>query len=241
MRSIFLTAELRHLVMISYEAEPEILAPLVLKGTELDNWNGKTLLSLVAFSFDTIRLKGVSIPFYRNFAEINLRLYVRAKAPEGWRRGVVFVREVVPRRAIALVARWLYNENFVTCPTRARLDHDPGSRRRSALYSWQHREKWLSVGADYAGDPASPETGSEEEFIVEHYWGYATRRDGSTVAYRIVHPAWRVWPATRSTTEGDFAGFYGDQFAAVFARPPSSVFVAEGSQISVHPAAALGR
>ena len=241
MRSVFLTAELHHLVMISYEAEPEILAPLVPKGTELDDWHGKTLLSLVAFSFEGIRLKGVPIPFYRNFGEINLRLYVRAKAPEGWRRGVVFVREVVPRRAIAFVARWLYNENFVTCPTRSRLDHDPGSGRYRALYGWKYREEWLSVGAEYAGEPASPETGSEAEFIVEHYWGYASRRDGSTAAYRIAHPPWRVWPAARSTTEGDFAGFYGAQFGAAFAGQPSSVLVAEGSPVVVHPAAPLGR
>ncbi|MHB8809294.1 MAG: YqjF family protein [Desulfobulbaceae bacterium] len=239
MRSVFLTAELRHLVMISYQAEPEILAPLVPKGTELDDWHGKTLLSLVAFSFEGIRLKGVPIPFYRNFAEINLRLYVRGKAPDGWRRGVVFVREVVPRRAIAFVARWLYNENFVTCPTRSRLDHDPGSGHRSALYSWKYREEWLSVGAEYAGEPVSPGTGSAEEFIVGHYWGYATRRDGSTVAYRIEHPTWKVWHAALFSTKGDLAGFYGAQFGSVFARQPSSVLVAEGSPVVVHPAAAL--
>jgi len=241
MQSVFLTAELHHLLMVSYVAEPEILAPLVPKGTELDDWNGKNLLSLVALSFGTIRLKGIPIPLYRDFAEINLRLYVRAKAPEGWRRGVVFVREVVPRRAIAFVARWLYNENFVTCPTRSRLDHDPGSGRYSALYSWQHREEWLTVGAEYAGEPAGPGTASAEEFIVEHYWGYATRRDGSTVAYRIAHPPWRVWPATGFSAEGDFAGFYGAQFGAAFAGQPSSVLVAEGSPVVDHPAAVLGR
>lgn len=241
MKSVFLTAELHHLVMVSYEAEPEILAPLVPNGTELDDWNGKNLLSLVALSFGTIRLKGVPIPLYRDFAEINLRLYVRAKTPDGWRRGVVFVREVVPRRAIAFVARWLYNENFVTCPTRSRLDHDPGSGRRSALYSWQHRGEWLSVSAQYAGDPARPGTGSEDEFIAEHYWGYTSRRDGTTGVFRITHPPWRVWPAISFTTTGDFAAFFGDRFAPVFANPPSSVFVADGSPVAVHPAAALGR
>ena len=77
--------------------------------------------------------------------------------------------------------------------------------------------------------------------MIEHYWGYTSRRDSSTGAYRIANPKWRVWPATRSTTAGDFTGFYGDQFAAVFARPPGSVFVAEGSPVVVHPAAALER
>jgi uncharacterized protein YqjF (DUF2071 family) len=241
MKSEFLTAELHHLVMVNYVAEPEILAPLVPKGTELDDWNGKNLLSLVALSFGTIRLLGVPIPLYRDFAEINLRLYVRVKAPEGWRRGVVFVRGVVPHRSIATFARWLYNENFVTCPTRSRLDHDPGSGHSSALYSWQHREKWLTVGAEYAGDPARPGTGSEEEFIAEHYWGYTTRRDGTTSAFRIAHPPWRVWPPTSFTTDGDFAGFFGPQFGAAFAGQPSSVLVAEGSPVAIHPAATLGR
>lgn len=239
MGSVFVTAALRHLVMLNYEVEPAILAPLVPKGTELDDWHGKTFLSLVAFSFNDIRLKGIAIPLERDFVQINLRFYVRAKGREGWQRGVVFVREVVPRRTIALVGRWLYHGNFVVCPTRSRQDHDPDRGQHRALYSWQHRGAWLTVGVEYAGEPAPPGPGSKEEFIVERYRGYATRRDGSTAAYQVEHPRWKIWPATRTLTDGDFTGFYGGQFGAVFAGQPGSVFVAEGSPVALHPPSEL--
>ena len=126
MNPVFLTAEWRDLVMLNYAVDPAILVPHVPNGTELDTWEGTTFTSLVAFSFLSTRVKSLPIPFHRDFEEINLRFYVRAKGPEGWRRGVVFVKEVVPRLAIASVARWLYNENYVACPTRSRLDETQG-------------------------------------------------------------------------------------------------------------------
>ena len=105
--SPFLTAQWRHLVLINYEIAPEIVRPYVPRGTEIDSFDGRTYASLVGFLFLDTRLRGVPIPFHRNFEEVNLRLYVRRKGAEGWRRGVVFVREIVPRLALAWVARTL--------------------------------------------------------------------------------------------------------------------------------------
>lgn len=230
----FLTAEWRHLVMINYAIDGEVLEPYVPANTELDVWNGTTYVSLVAFRFLNTKVKGLAIPFHRNFEEINLRFYVRAPGPEGWRRGVVFVREVVPRAAIASIARWFYNEKYVACPTGSVINEQREDGPGGASYSWKHRGKWLGIGAEYEGRPLLPAVDSEEEFISEHYWGYSRQRDGSTVEYRVMHPQWRVWSATGHTAEGDFAGFYGPEFAAALAQPPTSVFVAEGSAVSVH-------
>src|SRR5215510_14081912 len=117
MEKVFLTAEWRHLAMLNYEMEPQILQPYVPAGTELDTWGNKTFISVVGFMFLKTRVLGLPIPFHQNFEEINLRFYVRRKTEEGWRRGVVFIKEIVPRAAIALTARWLYNENYVALPT----------------------------------------------------------------------------------------------------------------------------
>jgi uncharacterized protein YqjF (DUF2071 family) len=232
MKPGFLTAEWRDLVMLNYPVESSILAPHVPRGTELDEWDGNTFISLVAFSFLNTRVKRIPVPFHRDFEEINLRFYVRFKGPEGWRRGVVFVREVVPKRAIASIARWLYNENYVACPTRSNPRHAAdGSQIRE--YGWCHKDKWLSIGATYSGSPSLPKEGSEEEFISEHYWGYTSQRDGSTVEYRVEHPQWNVWPASDHVASGDFAEFYGPEFAAALAGPPSSAFVADGSAVIV--------
>ena len=228
---VFLTARWMRLLMLNYPIEARDLARLVPHGTELDSWEGTTFVSLVAFRFLDTRVKGLAVPFHRDFEEINLRFYVHAQGPEGWRRGVVFVKEVVPRQAIASIARLLYNENYVACPTRSRIEEHDGVHRFE--YGWQHRGAWLTIAADCTGEPSLPAEGSEEEFISEHYWGYSTQRDGGTVEYRVEHPQWRVWAADRHTADGDFEEFYGREFAEALAAEPTSAFVADGSPVTV--------
>jgi uncharacterized protein len=228
----FLTAEWRWLVMLNYAVDPVLLRPLVPAGTELDAWGGVTYASVVGFLFRRTRVLGVPIPFHRNFEELNLRFYVRRKGPEGWRRGVVFVKEVVPRFAIAAVARWIYNENYVALPMRHRVDLS-AQTGGSLEYGWRTGGRWSSVRAEVRG-PARPlAEGSEEEFITEHYWGYAAQRDGGCVEYAVEHPRWNVWRAESAALDADVAALYGPAFAAPLSAPPRSALVADGSAIVV--------
>ncbi len=238
MSPLFLTAQWRFLVMLNFGIEPSVLKSYVPRGTELDTWNGTTYVSLVAFSFVDTKVKGFAIPFHRDFEEINLRFYVRSTCPER-RRGVVFIREVVPRFAIALIAKWLYNENYAACPTRSAIRQPVAGGSGSASYGWKHNGQWLTISAEFAGVPALPSKQSEEEFITEHYWGYSSQRNGSSLEYRVEHPQWSVWPATSFTAQGDFGSFYGPQFGPVLAGSPMSVFVADGSPVTVREGAKL--
>jgi uncharacterized protein len=228
----FLRAEWRWLVMLNYEVDPALLQPLVPAGTELDAWGGVTYASVVGFHFRRTRVLGVPIPFHREFEELNLRFYVRRRGPEGWRRGVVFVKEVVPRFAIAAVARRVYNENYVALPMRHRIDLS-NERGGSAEYGWRMGGRWSSVRAEVSG-PARPlVAGSEEEFITEHYWGYARQRDGGCVEYQVEHPRWNVWRADSATLDCDAAALYGPAFAEPLSAPPRSALVADGSRVIV--------
>jgi uncharacterized protein YqjF (DUF2071 family) len=234
--SPFLTAEWRHLVMLNYEIDPAVVASLVPRGTEIDSWNGRVFASVVGFLFLDTRLRGIPIPFHRNFEEINLRFYVRRVTPSEVRRGVVFVKEVVPRRAIATVARTLYNENYVACRTGSSVRLPSPARTTSdglVEYWWTSGGSRYRLGATFDGEPRYPDAGSEEEFITEHYWGYSSQRDGSTLEYRVAHPQWRVWRALESTLEGDVSAFYGPEFAPALSGEPSSAFVADGSEVTV--------
>ncbi len=234
MSRVFLSAQWRRLVMLNFPIDKSELDSLAPRGTEVDAWQGTTYISLVAFEFLDTRVLGIPIPFHRNFEEINLRFYVRRQGPDGWRRGVVFVREVVPKWAIAAVAQWIYNEKYVACPTRSRIK-DPSELEPEGIaeYGWKHQGSWLTIGAKYRGEASYPHPDSQEEFITEHYWGYSAQRRGGTVEYRVDHPQWEVWPAKGTTLEGDFAAFYGDRFATALACPPSSAFVARGSHVTV--------
>src|SRR5579875_2618177 len=118
MPSPFLTAEWRHLIMAQYEVPAATLAPYLPSGVELDLFRGACYVSLVGFLFDRVRIKGIAIPFHTRFEEVNLRFYVRRTGPDGAsRRGVVFIREFVPRAAITLVANALYQEPYATLST----------------------------------------------------------------------------------------------------------------------------
>jgi uncharacterized protein YqjF (DUF2071 family) len=233
---VFLSAEWRYLAMLNYEIDPAVLAPYLPPGVELDAWEGRTFASLVGFLFLGTRLLGVPVPYHRDFEELNLRFYVRRKGPEGWRRGVVFVKEIVPRRAIAAVARYAYGERYAAMPMAHRIDAEAGRLRPggSVEYRWRSAGVWQRLCAQTRGDPQPLAPGSEEEFITEHYWGYATGRGGPTLEYRVEHPPWRVWQVSRCAAELDIAGLYGPQFCAALEATPCSAFVAEGSPVTVY-------
>jgi uncharacterized protein len=236
---VFLTATWSDLVMLTYEIEPAVLRPFVPAGTELDTWQGHTLISVVGLLFRGTRLLGVPVPGHRDFEEINLRCYVRRRGPEGWRRGVVFIKEIVPRRAIAAVARLTYNERYVAMPTRFQADAPPDAPTRTLEYGWRLGGRWHRLWATADGPPAALIDGSEAEFITEHYWGYVALRDGGGLEYRVEHPRWRVWQTRASGLEADVAALYGPAFVAALTGTPRSALVAEGSPVVVRRGARL--
>jgi uncharacterized protein YqjF (DUF2071 family) len=220
--------------MLNYEIDPAILGPLVPAGTELDQWCGTTYVSMVGFLFLQTRVLSVPIPFHRNFEEVNLRFYVRRRAEDGWRRAVVFVKELVPRRAIAWTARALYNENYIALPMGHRHDFEDGSRDLCGVsYWWRHRGREDRIEVSVAGAPQPIADGSQEEFITEHYWGYVRQRDGGTVEYRVEHPPWNVWTVREHRFECDVAALYGQGFVEPLHSAPVSAFVADGSAVTV--------
>lgn len=227
----FLTAQWRHLAMLNYPVDPAVLAQHVPRGTELDRWKGITYASLVGFVFIDTRVFGIGVPFHRNFEEVNLRFYVRRRAPEGWRRGVVFIREFVRLPAISAVARWCFQENYVTVPMRNAIL--AASERSTATYSWQFAGREHSLGVIAAGPWQTLQPDTLEEFIAEHYWGYSSQRDGSTKEYRVAHPSWRVRPASEARLHCDVTKIYGPRFAEFLSAEPPSAFLAEGSAVQL--------
>ncbi len=219
--------------MLNFAAAPEVLEPLVPAGTEIDFWHGRTFLSVVGFRFLRTRLFGVPVPFHRRFDEVNLRFYIRRRTADGWRRGVVFVKEIVHRRLVSCIARWRYNENFVTLPVRSRIELPTPGNGGSVAYTWLLGERKNTLETHISGAPALPFPDSEEEFITEHYWGYTRQRDGSTLEYQVEHPPWRVWRAADARLDCAAAELYGPRLAPFLSDAPTSAFVAEGSRVVV--------
>ena len=228
----FLTAEWRWLAMLNYEVDPKLLLSLVPAGTELDFWQGRTFMSLVAFRFLNTRVAGLAIPFHCNFDEVNLRFYVRRNDGDQIKRGIVFIKEIVPRRAIAWVARTFYNENYVALPMDHRIDIAEGTM--AAEYWWTIGGLENEIAVRASGPSTLPPSGSQEEFITEHYWGYVTQRHGGTMEYEVEHPQWRVWSVSDFSVEADFKTLYGSQLGELLKQRPASALLAEGSPVTVY-------
>jgi hypothetical protein len=230
----FLTAEWRDLLMLNYAADPSSLRSHVPSGTELDQWNGTTYLSVVGFRFLKTRILGVSVPGHRSFCEVNLRFYVRRRTPDGWRRGVVFLKEIVPRRAVAAIARVLYGEPYVyrTMSGEGTLG-DATSAGSTLKYRWLSDESWNWVAGKVAAVPTPLEPGSEAEFITEHYWGYTARRAGRTSEYHVTHPPWLVSAIEQPALVCDVSRTWGRPFADALSDSPRSGFAAAGSPVTV--------
>ena len=216
--------------MLNYVVDPRLVAPLVPAGTEIDFENDETFLSVVGFLFLDTRLLGVPIPLHRDFEEVNLRFYVRRKSADTWRRGVVFIRELVPRPAIAAIARVFYGENYVAVPMKHEIEHL--DQNLKVKYSWRRGRKWESLKMTAAGEAQAIPEGSHAEFITEHYWGYTALRTGCG-EYRVEHPRWKIWNANGFEFKADVATLYGQRFAETLTRSPRSTFIADGSPIAV--------
>jgi uncharacterized protein YqjF (DUF2071 family) len=247
----FLTAEWRYLAMLNYAVSPALvkasLAPLVPAGTELDQLEGKTYLSLVGFRFLRTRVRGLWIPFHSSFDEVNLRFYVKRQGIGSTRqgigparRGVVFVREIVPRFAIAKVAQVVYHEKYIALPMSHQVIEPTSEHGRvQAEYRWRYQGQWNRLRVACAGRPALAPEGSLQQFITEHYWGYGAQPDGGSLEYQVAHDPWRVWTATQasfqSDTHADYpTGLYGPELARCLSGEPDSAFLAEGSAVTVY-------
>jgi uncharacterized protein len=228
----FLTAEWRKLALLNYAVPPEVLQPYLPAGVELDYWNNTCYASVVGFMFEETRVKGFKIPFHVRFEEVNLRFYVvRRNAPDGDWRGVVFVRELVPKHAIAWVANLLYNEPYKAVPMHHHIEQAPDAL--TVEYGWEQAGLTHTIGIR-AGTQAMPlKVGSEAEFITEHYWGYGRTRNGRTMEYQVAHPRWDLYPVEAWRCDVNFEAVYGPQFAFLSQAEPISVFLAEGSGVEV--------
>ena len=219
--------------MANYEVPPEILQNRLPKGVELDFNQDKCFVSLVAFMFREVRVLGLPVPFHTNFEEVNLRFYVKRENENETKRGVVFVREIVPRFAIAFVAQTFYGEPYEAW----KMNH---TKTENALsYGWQKGDFQNSVKVEIGANTGVPAENSHEEFIIEHYWGYTSRGANRTDEYKVEHPKWELFNIENHEIKVDFGRLYGAEYAFLNHEKPHSIFMAQGSPVSVYKGAKI--
>ncbi len=217
--------------MINYELDPGILDPFLPSGTKIDLYNGKCLVSMIGFLFTKTKVKGFSIPFHQTFTEVNLRFYVTRTMADGRvRRGAVFIKEIVPKVTISLVANLFYGEHYQTMPCNHKwIINDQFIEVR---YEWQSKNKnHLFIKA--SNNPFHFSDGSLEDFVTEHYWGYTKLKNNKTSEYGVEHPKWLIYPIKAYDIKLNFDELYGDCFSVLNQTNIHSVLLAEGSSVIV--------
>ncbi|MFP4292246.1 MAG: YqjF family protein [Cyclobacteriaceae bacterium] len=231
-KPVFLRAAWHYLIMANYEVPPAVLQPYVPASTELDFYKGKAYASMVGFRFLNTRVLGIPFPFHRNFSEVNLRFYVRRLDEEGqWRRGTVFISEIVPKPAVAFLANTLYREQYSYAPMRYDIHHDAQEVR--AHYRWKKYGKWHRLYARADPQPQEMQKDSMEEFIAEHYWGYNRFDSRHTMEYAVEHPRWQYYPVREYEMQADVEKLYGAEFLPYLSHSPESVFLLHGSDVLI--------
>jgi len=234
----FLKAEWNNLVMLNYEVDPAVLKKYIPAGTEIDLWQGKALVSMVGFMFNNTSVLGVKWPWHINFEEVNLRFYVRYFDGTQWKRGAVFISEIVPKPFIALIANRLYKEHYRALPMRHSVTFGE-DEHTEFLYEWKLKGRWNQLGATVSNKLTPIDPGSAEEFIFEHYWGYNPLSSIKTMEYQVEHISWQIGEVRSYVFDADIAELYGEEFVPYLTAEPYSAFFAEGSAIGVRMGAKI--
>lgn len=231
MKTHFLRAEWNNLVMANYVVPKEILLPYIPYKTELDFFKGETYVSLVGFMFLNTKVFGFSIPLHENFEEVNLRFYVKYNHNGNWEKGVVFIKEIVPKRAISFIANYLYGENYATM--NMKHFHVDNDENFEVGYEWNFKNKLNKISAVSNKRSQKIIPGSCESFFADHYWGYSKYSEIKSYKYYVEHPIWETQKVISYEVDCDFGSLYGDDFKFLNAEKPNSVLMTKGSQIGV--------
>jgi uncharacterized protein YqjF (DUF2071 family) len=228
----FLKAQWNNLLMLNYVVDPEVLKPYLPPFTVLDLWQDKALVSMVGFMFQNTRVLGIKWPMHVNFEEVNLRFYVRHFDGQEWKRGAVFVSEIVPKPVISFIANNLYKEHYSAMPMRHSVN-EISATSTQYLYEWKLNGRWNKLGGTVNNDLTAITAGSQEEFIFEHYWGYNKAGGSLTIEYEVEHIKWNAGQVTDTIFDADTSKLYGTAFEPFLKQEPYSAFFADGSDVIV--------
>ncbi len=216
--------------MANYIVPKSVLEKYIPPHTQLDSYNGNYYVSLIGFMFMDTKIKGFKIPFHINFEEVNLRFYVNYKDGDVWKRGAVFISEVVSKPIIALVANTFFHEHYEVLKTK----HTWEENEEYQKISYQLKKKdWYSLAVVAGKEPKPLISGSEEEFIAEHYYGYTKSGANKSLEYDVEHPRWTIYDVKEYNINVDFLDLYGGEFSFLNQAQPNSVFLVEGSEILI--------
>ncbi len=232
----FITAHWQNLALLSWPIDDSAVTRLLPRGLEIDRFNGNAFVSAVGLTVSRLRVLGVPT-WPARFEQVNFRFYVRQRLSSGgYRRGVVFLKQLVPHRTTALTARLVYGEPFSPVPMSHDCREPPTcllDSHRKFAYIWERNGQTEGLWAETDLAAEFPEPGSLTEFLTARYWGYNGRPGDNTKAYPVTRPDWAVRPATAWRFDCDVSTLLGCAFAHCISTPPTSALMTSGCQATI--------
>ena len=208
------------ITFVHWAVDPDLVAPLLPRGTRPDVLDGVTYVGLIPFDMRRAGFgRGPAVPFLGDFAETNVRLYsVDAQG----RHGVVFRSLETTRLIVALGARGAFGTPYTWA--RMRIEQQ-GDR-----IAYTTRRRWPGprgaggrIGATLGGPVAQPS--AVDEFVTARF-GLHTRYLGTTLWIPNHHEPWPLRRATLDVLEDDLVAAAG--LPGLVGREPDSVLHSDG-------------
>ena len=179
------------LLFAHWRIDVTALRPKVPLAFELDVYEGQAWIAVVPFFMTNVAPRGVlSLPRVSEFAELNVRTYVRV----GDRPGIYFFSLDAASALAVKTARALFNlpyyiASMTVSPTEDRIDYS--SRRESPAADFDATYRPV-------GGPFNPVEGTLEYFLSERYCLYNLDHHGRPYRLEIHHPPWPLQVAEAS-------------------------------------------
>lgn len=207
------------LTFVHWAVDPELVAPLLPRGTSPDLLDGVTYVGLIPFEMHRAGFgRGPAVPFLGDFAETNVRLYT---VDDMGHHGVVFRSLETSRLMVTLGARLAFATPYMW----ARMSITQVGRR----IDYTSRRRWpgpRDAGGRISvtiGDPiAHP---SEIEDFVTARFGLHTRYLGRTLWIPNHHGPWPLRHATLERLDDSLVAAAG--IPGLAGRAPDSVLYSE--------------
>lgn len=205
------------LAFLHWRVSPDQLRPLVPPRLEIDRFDGSAWLGITPFRMTAVRpVAFPPIPTARDFAEINVRTYVRL----GARAGVWFFSLDAASRLAVLVARTLAGLPYFHARMDQRSAGDDvryesvraGHEAPAAVF----RARYRPTGSAFRSVP-----GSLEHFLTERYSLFSLHA-GVLLRVDVEHEPWTLHPASADVEFNTMAAAAGITLSAD--APPHALF-----------------
>ncbi|WP_132051609.1 YqjF family protein [Pseudocnuella soli] len=169
-------------LFLHWKVPQDLLRPLVPPGLELDMHNSETWVSLVAFTMEQIRPRGLpAVGFVSNFEEINLRTYVRVDN----KPGVYFLSIEAGNGLFAFIAR---NLSGLPYETAAMLRRNGANQPYTSI----NKRRDFQLQASFKIGSGQSQKSALDHFLTEKYCLYLQK--GNTIyRYDIHHRPWNLY------------------------------------------------